>query len=144
MTQAQTGLRFECTQCGKCCTLREDYGHVYLNREEQTALAELHGLSLRSFKRRFTFTDEYGWTQLKAGGRNGEHCIFLDVETGGCRVYEARPVQCRTFPFWRDFVVDGRWSSEVRRMCEGIGRGRLYSIEEAEARMVEMEESEEE
>ena len=40
MSEEQEGLRFECTQCGKCCTLREDYGHVYLNRDEQKALAD--------------------------------------------------------------------------------------------------------
>lgn len=137
-------LRFECTQCGKCCTLREDYGHVYLNRAEQQALAEHHKLTLGAFRRRFTFVDEYGWTQLKAGGAHGEHCVFLDTETNGCTVYTARPVQCRTFPFWRDFVTEKGWSDEVRRMCEGIGLGRLYSIEEAERRIVEMEESEEE
>lgn len=143
MSQA-SNLRFKCTQCGKCCTLREEYGHVYLSRTEQEALAKLHEITLRSFRRRFTFTDEYGWTQLKAGGERGEHCIFLDTETQGCNVYEARPVQCRTFPFWREFVKKDGWSDEVREMCEGTGQGRLYSIEEAEQRMLEMEQSGEE
>lgn len=134
------GLRFECTRCGMCCTHRNGYAHVYLNRDEVKALAEHLELSVRAFKRRYTFVDEYGWTQLET---EGERCVFLDPDTMRCNVYEARPTQCRTFPFWRDNVRDGRWTADVRRHCEGIGRGRLYTIEEAEVRMVEMEESEE-
>ena len=44
-------------------------------------------------------------------------CIFFDREKGGCSVYEARPKQCRTFPFWDYFKhrVD-----ELKRECPGI------------------------
>lgn len=135
-----SALRFECTQCGKCCTRHDEYAHVYLNRDEVAALARHLGLSVSEFRRRHTFRDEYGWTQLEF---SGDHCVFLDPGTGHCGVYEARPTQCRTFPFWRDHVIDGNWSAEVAAMCEGIGRGRLYSIEEAEVRIAEMEASEE-
>jgi len=27
-------------------------------------------------------------------------CIFFDREAQGCSIYAARPLQCRTFPFW--------------------------------------------
>ena len=27
-------LRFECTQCGKCCTNQVEYAHVYVNHIE--------------------------------------------------------------------------------------------------------------
>ena len=140
MTKSE--LRFECTQCGECCTLRGDYAYVYLSEEEVESLAGLLRLGIATFRRRYTHVDKDGWTQL-AGADGGERCVFLDPETKRCGVYEARPTQCRTFPFWREFVKDGRWTPEVRSMCEGIGRGRLYSIEEAEPLMVEMEESDE-
>ena len=89
----------------------------------------------------FRIVDEFGWTQLRAAG---DHCVFLDEATMHCRVYRARPIQCRTFPFWRDNVVDGEWTPEVRAHCEGVGRGRLWSVVEVESRMIEMEASEEE
>ncbi|MEX2206196.1 MAG: YkgJ family cysteine cluster protein [Myxococcota bacterium] len=130
------GLRFECTMCGECCTARGEYAHVYLNADEARALADELGLGLAEFRRRYTFGDEYGWTQLQF---HGEACVFLEPGTNRCTVYGARPTQCRTFPFWRDLVVDGRWSEDARKLCEGVGRGRLIPIEEIEARMVEME-----
>lgn len=135
-----SGLRFECTQCGKCCTKRDEYAYVYLNRDEVAALARFLGLSAGEFRSRHTFRDEYGWTQLEF---SGDRCAFLEAESGHCTVYVARPTQCRTFPFWRDQIEDGEWTEEVAAKCEGIGRGRLYSEEEAEVRIAEMEASEE-
>jgi uncharacterized protein len=131
------GLRFECTQCGVCCTNRGDYGHVYLSDREVLDLARLLGLLPMEFRSRYTFVDEYGWTQLVLE----DHCVFLDVKTWRCSVYEARPIQCRTFPFWRNLVERGEWTSEARALCEGIGRGPLYSIEQVEPLMREMESS---
>lgn len=137
---SKPGLRFECTQCGRCCTNHGEYAYVYLADREVAALARLLGLSEREFERKYTLIDEDGWTQLAiANGR----CVFLEPN-GGCGVYTARPAQCRTFPFWRDFVEDGEWTAEVREICEGIGRGRLYSRDEAQLLMIEMEESDRE
>ena len=135
MTRA-AGLRFECTKCGACCTSRGEYAHVYLNADEARALADELGLSLAEFRRRYTFRDELGWTQLRFEGAS---CVFLEPGTNRCTVYGARPTQFRTFPFWRELIVDGRWSADARALCEGVGRGRVVRREDAEARMVEME-----
>ena len=131
------GLRFECTMCGKCCTNHGDYAHVYLTGNEVSALARLLGLGVEDFERQYTTIDEDGWTQLRI---DDQRCTFLQPD-GGCGVYAARPTQCRTFPFWRDFVEGGEWTEEVRAICEGIGRGRTYSHGEAERLMIAMEES---
>lgn len=132
-----SGLRFECTRCGRCCTNHGDYAHVYLSGAEVRALARYLDLPLEDFERRYTFVDEDGWTQLQLAG---DRCVFLQVD-GGCGVYGARPTQCRTFPFWREFVVQGRWTEEVRGVCEGIGSGKSWSAEEVERLMIQMEES---
>ena len=139
MSETASSLRFECTQCGECCKFRGEYAYVYVNRDEIRALADHLQLPVTTFRERYTFRDENGWTQLKTIDVG---CVFLG--TGGrCSVYEARPTQCRTFPFWRDFVRDGAWTDEVRSLCEGIGRGRLYTIEEAEELMLVQEASDE-
>jgi len=132
------GLKFECTECGKCCTRRGKYAHVYVTDEDVRGMAELRGLSVRSFRRRFTFTDELGWTQI----RFDEHvCPFLDVTTNRCTVYEARPVQCRTFPFWDEMVDEHGWTESARTLCEGLDRGTVHRREDVEAAMRAMRES---
>jgi uncharacterized protein len=130
------GLRFECTGCGACCKARGEYAHVYLNPDEAADLAREVGLPLREFRRRFTFVDEYGYTQLRFDDAT---CVFLDRATNRCTVYGARPTQCRTFPFWRGLVADGRFTPEARELCEGIGRGPAHRRADVEARMLEME-----
>jgi uncharacterized protein len=133
---AKNGLRFECTQCGQCCTARGEYAHVYLNPEEARELADELGLPLREFRRRYTFKDEYGYTQLRF---DDSTCVFLERGTNRCTVYASRPTQCRTFPFWRDLVADGRWTEDARSLCEGVGRGATHRPEDVEVRMREME-----
>ncbi len=133
------GLRFECTGCGRCCTNQGEYEHVYVGDGEIRELARLLELAPREFKRRYTFVDADGWRQLRSSGNS---CVFLEPETNACRVYAARPIQCRTFPFWRELVRGGRWSAAARELCEGVGRGRRISMKAAESLMREMEETE--
>jgi Fe-S-cluster containining protein len=57
-------------------------------------------------------------------------CVFWK---DGCSVYAARPLQCRTFPFWSSILVSsGSWKI-ARSGCPGMGRGRLFSPEEIES-----------
>jgi Fe-S-cluster containining protein len=123
MEETTPGLRFECTECGKCCRVRGPYAHVYLNDKELRGLARSKGLSTHEFRWRYTVVDELGWTELVF---KDERCVFLDDESGRCTVYEDRPAQCRTFPFWRNFAPEGEWTPQVYELCEGIGRGEAW------------------
>ena len=135
------GLRFECTECGKCCTNRGEYAYVYVNPEEAKVLAKLLDLSVQAFKDRHTFVDGDGFRQLNF---HDDRCVFLNPRTNRCRVYAARPTQCRTFPFWRELVKRGDWTQEAHSLCEGVGQGRLHTPEEARARMTELDRYDEE
>ena len=59
----------------------------------------------------------------------GGDCIFWD-KGSGCTVYEARPVQCRTWPFWAENVESPAAWAEVGGGCPGVDRGRVYTVEE--------------
>jgi Fe-S-cluster containining protein len=79
-------------------------------------------------------------------GRGGE-CLSLKEKSNydcifwnqGCTVYAARPVQCRTFPFWRSVVSAAETWEIAASGCPGIGSGPLYSREQIEARLAERE-----
>lgn len=122
----EEGLRFECTGCGDCCRNHGDYTYVYLADFEVDVIAYYLGLDRRSFVERFC-EEEDGWIFLK---NEGPHCLFL--EDGRCRIYNVRPVQCRTWPFWSENLTAQTWHGPVRECCPGIGRGRLYSADEIE------------
>jgi Fe-S-cluster containining protein len=135
---AERGLRFECTQCGKCCWTRGAYAHVYLDKDDELRLAERLGVPLADFRERFTFRDENGFVELDfVGGR----CILLDAETNLCTVYESRPTQCRTFPFWPELIRRGAWTSEAKSICEGVGNGRVVPKDEVAERLAAQKKS---
>ncbi len=111
------GLRFECTQCGLCC---RGSGRVEVSDVEIERLAERQGLTPDQFRQAYTRKGRRGRIDLrdKADG----DCVFFE-ERRGCTVYEDRPVQCRTYPFWRSVLHDAEsWRVEGGH-CEGIGRG---------------------
>ena len=125
----EKGLRFECTGCGECCRARAGKpSWVYVTIEERRRLARHLQLSTAVFTRRYC-EKTHGFYHL----RNPNHdCLFL--EQGRCTVYAARPGQCRTFPFWRENMGEAAWQRTARD-CEGIGRGRVWSLQEIEARL---------
>ena len=91
----QDGLRFRCTQCGDCCTGAP--GYVWVNKEEIAKLAARRELDVASFEQRYV--RQIGIRKSLKEYKNGD-CVFFDNEQRKCTVYEDRPRQCRTWPFW--------------------------------------------
>lgn len=118
------GLAFECTRCGACCTGAP--GYVWVSPDEIEALARFRGQSTEQFSTRFVRRVGDHFSLIE---RPGGDCIFWDPKEG-CTVYAARPVQCRTWPFWPENVESPESWAAVRRACPGSGQGRLYTAEE--------------
>ena len=116
------GIRFECRRCGKCC--RGEPGWVWVSTADIAHMAERLGLSRDEFLRRHVRRDDL---RLSLRERpNGDCVLWQD----GCTVYDVRPVQCRTFPFWKGAVLSAERFAVTHRDCPGVGQGRLYSCEE--------------
>ena len=127
------GLPFKCTGCGDCCTGAP--GFVWVNEDEIQALAKSIGESdLDRFKR--SFVRQIGVRQSLVELPNGD-CIFFDNRNRNCTVYEARPRQCRTWPFWDSNLRSPESWRETCSDCPGSGEGRLYSLEEIESQRTE-------
>ncbi|MCL2622493.1 MAG: YkgJ family cysteine cluster protein [Planctomycetaceae bacterium] len=128
------GLRFGCRQCGRCCI--GEPGYVWVTEEEMAAMAAGLGLSQSLFAANFARNvgDRKSLVELP----NGD-CIFFDDQTRGCKVYETRPTQCRTWPFW-DSNIDtaGSWK-KTAKFCPGCNMGELHSLEEIEAKRGQIE-----
>ena len=127
-TWYQNGLSFECTQCGNCCS-GPGTGYVWVSESEIAEIAKAVGMEddLDGFERKFT--RRIGARVSLVEYSDGD-CIFLEPETRRCSVYESRPSQCRTWPFWESNIATPRDWKEISKNCPGCNRGRLYSIEE--------------
>ena len=118
------GLAFECTRCGACCTGAP--GYVWVTPEEIASLAESRGVDLDQFSRKFVRQVGNRFSLVE---KPGGDCVFWD-KSGGCTVYQARPIQCRTWPFWEENIETAEAWEGVRGHCPGSGRGRVFSVEE--------------
>lgn len=119
------GLAFRCTGCGQCCT--GDPGYVWVIKAEIDALARTMDLEDSEFER--AFVRRVGVRRSLLELPNGD-CVFFDRVTRRCRVYEVRPRQCRTWPFWGSNIrSSGDWE-EICRVCPGIGEGPVFPLEQ--------------
>ena len=132
------GLPFTCTQCGNCCT--GSPGYVWFHYDELVAMAKFIGIEPDEFLMRYARREGDGWS-LREVEREGQFdCVFLkqDAVTGcrTCSIYQVRPTQCRTWPFWPDNLRSPRaWKAAAKRTpCPGMlksldGEGTFYPIE---------------
>lgn len=118
------GLRFECTQCGNCCT--GEPGFVWVNQQEIVAMAALVGMDVAEFQQKCV-RRAHGSRSLREKP-NGE-CVLYEPGAG-CTVYEARPRQCRSWPFWESNLESRQAWLRMCRGCPGAGSGPLYTVEQ--------------
>jgi Fe-S-cluster containining protein len=130
----QKGLRFECTRCGNCCTRP---GPVYFPASDLERAAHHLGLDGKEFRRRYRLRDRDGVPALDPGP--DRPCTFHD-EDAGCTIYEARPTQCRTWPFWPETVNRRRAWETAARDCEGMNQGERHGVTAIERLLLACEE----
>lgn len=120
------GLKFECQGSGNCCISRGQYGFVYLTKEDRKRLAKLLDLTTSSFIKKYCDKND-GFFHLKEI-QNRPECVFLVKNK--CKVYSARPTQCRTWPFWPETLSPKSWKKEVVNFCPGANKGQVHSAHE--------------
>lgn len=125
----EDGLRFKCTLCGRCCTGPE--GYVLVSDAEVDAFAARLGLTPNQFIESYTRITREGRSLTEKDSPHGRDCIFLDRQSipgrAVCGVYEDRPAQCRTWPFWPSNLQSQRNWSRAAAICPGIGTGPRFT-----------------
>lgn len=117
-----SGLSFECTRCGNCCT--GSPGHVWVSLPEVERLASRLSLTVDQFGSRYLRLVGARLSLLES--RAGD-CVFWNPEAG-CTVYEARPDQCRSWPFWNGHLADRESWERVSKFCPGCNSGPNYDL----------------
>jgi len=122
------GLRFSCTRCSACC--RHESGFVFLSEKDVSVLAAHLQMKYPDFVGRYCRWVGAGWEErLSLKEKSNFDCIFWDQ---ACTVYQCRPLQCRTFPFWQSTLSSrGAWAAAARD-CPGINAGAAHEREEIE------------
>ena len=125
----EDGIRFECQGSGKCCVSRKSYGFVYLSNKDLKKFSKYFKLSTKKFKEKYCqITD--GLVHLIEKSELGGNCIFLKDKK--CSVYNNRPSQCRTWPFWNENMNAKVWNEDISINCPGVGKGIIIKYETIE------------
>lgn len=97
MAAAAAPSTFQCRQCGSCCRWP---GSVLLTKADITAIAAALHLTEEQFIEKHTILSP-NRRQLSLQEAPDGACEFLGANNR-CRIYAARPQQCRDFPHrWR-------------------------------------------
>jgi Fe-S-cluster containining protein len=121
------GLRFECRRCSRCC--RHEPGYVFLTGDDLERLAAGLALPPAEVLARFCRTVRVGaFRRVSLRETRRYDCILWARD--GCRVYERRPLQCRSFPFWAANLGSAEDWEQLKPACPGVGGGGLHPAEE--------------
>lgn len=116
------GLQFSCTCSGHCCSGAP--GYVWVNSEEIAALAAELGMTPNAFGKKYLRSVNGRISLIE---KPDYDCVFLEDKK--CTVYNARPVQCRTYPFWPEIMESKQaWKRESAE-CPGINQGFKHTME---------------
>ncbi len=109
---------FQCKGCGNCCAGGE--GYIWLTREEQTEISEALKIPLEKFLKKYTKNINGRISLIEfQNSKNDYWCIFLD-KNRKCKIYEHRPKQCRTYPYWKEIMDDDEYLKLNAEICNGI------------------------
>jgi hypothetical protein len=117
MILKESGFNFEfntdgCESCqGRCCT--GESGYIWVNSKEIEAIASFLKLDIDEFKKFYLNKVNYKFS-IKERELDIDNFACLFFENNSCSIYEVRPAQCRTFPFWDYFKEN---INEVLKEC---------------------------
>ncbi len=123
-----SGVQFQCQGSGKCCTSHGEYGFVFLTLEDRRRFAKFFKIPTGTFTKKYCQKTNGAYHLIEKKGQ--PDCLFLKGKS--CSVYEARPTQCRTWPFWPEVMSPKTWKKEISSFCPGVGKGKIWTQNEIE------------
>ena len=114
-----------CNHCpAKCCTGAS--GNIIVNDQEIANISQELQIDEQVFRAEFLRVTEEGYLSLREYklGRNNYACALLEPNSKKCSIYDVRPMQCRTFPFWDEYRGSDElaqlYRKELDEECRGI------------------------
>lgn len=98
ITDEQKRVHYDCSKCpAYCCSI---YERVVVTKRDLTRLAKYFQVEVETAAKRYTkmWNREERVLRRKDDPIFGKTCQFLNLETRGCTIYDARPQVCREYP----------------------------------------------
>jgi Fe-S-cluster containining protein len=101
---------------------------VFLSENDMEKLIAQLKMDRNAFIKKYCrwVTDVNGKEVLSLREKSNKDCILWDSI---CTVYIARPLQCRSFPFWKSIVSSAQAWAVAASGCPGMNHGEMHSQE---------------
>jgi Fe-S-cluster containining protein len=105
---------------------------VFLSEKDVLVLAKAVQMGYNDFIETYCrwVPTAFGAARLSLKETPEYDCIFWKA---GCLVYQARPLQCRAFPFWKSILASSNAWKSASASCPGMGKGTLFMRDEIES-----------
>jgi hypothetical protein len=128
------GLVFQCARCGGCCA-GPQAGYVWVRAADVAAIVEFLGITAPEMREKYVRCVSGRFSLVERGGNND--CAFLvpdGQDRRKCSIYPVRPIQCRTWPFWKSNLRSPESWAAASMRCPGINHGAIVPCDEIETR----------
>ena len=118
--EPKTKFKFSCTACGNCC---KGGGSVYFTENELEKIYDhlsLSGEAKNNFHNKLINRTSNGYYVHE----NDKACYFLD-KNNKCSIYNLRPLQCSTYPFWPSVFRNQKEFEVNMKDCPGLKKGKF-------------------
>lgn len=106
-----------CDSCSGNCCIGES-GYIWITKTEIENLAQHLNKTIEEVRLKYLKRIGYKFSIIENQLSESNYaCVFFDLEKRQCSIYEVRPKQCRTFPFWDYFKKNEK---EVYEECPAI------------------------
>lgn len=106
-----------CEKCeGNCC--RMESGYVWVKKADILLISNFSGIDADTLVKEYMVKIGRRLSLKEAKHGDEYPCIFFDITSKKCLIYPVRPSQCRTFPFWEEFM--GEDEPILSHDCPGI------------------------
>lgn len=109
--------QFACQKCeGNCCKI--EGGYVWVKKADILRIANYSGIDADTLIQDYLIKIGRRFSIKEAKQGKEYPCIFFDMNSKKCLIYPVRPSQCKTFPFWEEFMGDDE--ALLPQDCPGI------------------------
>jgi uncharacterized protein len=113
--QSISKIKFKCQKCGKCCSGEIGAGFVWVSKEDIENIASFLKMSFDDFMKKYT---RICFGKVSLIEKPNFDCIFY--ENKKCKIYNSRPIQCATYPWWPNILKDEKSLNSIKEDCPGL------------------------
>jgi Fe-S-cluster containining protein len=108
-----------CEECeGNCCRLES--GYIWIKKGDIFRISRYLGIDTDHFIREYLVKIGRRFSLKEIQYKEEFPCVFFDMKEKKCLIYPVRPTQCRTYPFWNEFMNSDDDEREFPENCPGI------------------------